>query len=75
MSPKCNDQGMFSISCKIGKVGIKRAMRDLEASIYVLPFSLYFALKVGPLKEIGAVILLYDRSVVYPKGVLKEVLV
>ncbi|KAK9043150.1 hypothetical protein V6N11_071499 [Hibiscus sabdariffa] len=29
LPPKLKDQGMFAIPCKIGKVGIKRAMCDL----------------------------------------------
>lgn len=53
MPLKCKDQGMFSISCKIGNVGIRRAMCDLGASINLMPFSLYLELKVGPLKNTG----------------------
>lgn len=39
MSPKCKDHGMFSISCKMGNVGIRRAKCDLGAFINVMPFS------------------------------------
>ncbi|XP_017622191.1 uncharacterized protein LOC108466378 [Gossypium arboreum] len=73
--PKCKDQGMFFISCKIGSVGIRKAMCDLGASINVMPLSIYKLLSVGPLKETGVIIQLADRSVVHPEGVLEDVLV
>ncbi|GMI71345.1 hypothetical protein HRI_000803800 [Hibiscus trionum] len=41
LPPKYKDQGMFAIPCKIGNVGIKRAMCDLGASINVMPLSVY----------------------------------
>ncbi|KAL0423240.1 UNVERIFIED_CONTAM: hypothetical protein Sradi_0858800 [Sesamum radiatum] len=45
------------------------------ASINVMPLTIFESLHVGPLKEIGVVIQLADRSVVYPEGVLEDVLV
>ncbi|KAL0284417.1 UNVERIFIED_CONTAM: hypothetical protein Sangu_2828400 [Sesamum angustifolium] len=55
--------------------GNERAMCDLGASINVMPLSIFESLHVGPLKETGVVIQLADRSVVYPEGVLEDVLV
>ncbi|KAL0293177.1 UNVERIFIED_CONTAM: Transposon Ty3-G Gag-Pol polyprotein [Sesamum radiatum] len=55
--------------------GIKRAMCDLGASINVMPLTIFKSLNVGPLKETGVVIQLADRSIVYPEGVLEDVLV
>ncbi|KAL2243765.1 UNVERIFIED_CONTAM: Transposon Ty3-G Gag-Pol polyprotein [Sesamum indicum] len=75
LPPKCKDPGTFSIPCKIGMIGIKKAMCDLGASINVMPLTIFESLKVGPLKETGVVIQLADRSVVYPEGVLEDVLV
>ncbi|KAK4389706.1 Retrovirus-related Pol polyprotein from transposon.6 [Sesamum angolense] len=75
LPPKCKDPGTFTIPCKIGLIGIKRAMCDLGASINVMPLSIFESLHVGPLKETGVVIQLPDRSVVYPEGVLEDVLV
>ncbi|KAL0303149.1 UNVERIFIED_CONTAM: hypothetical protein Sradi_6183000 [Sesamum radiatum] len=75
LSPKCKDPGTFSIPCKIGLIGIKRAMCDLGASINVMPLTIFKSLHVGPLKETGVVIQLADRSVVYPEGVLEDFLV
>jgi len=73
--PKCADQGMFSIPCKVGNVKIKRAMCDLGASINVMPLSVYHSLNDGPLKKTSTVLQLADRSTVYPEGVLEDVLV
>ncbi|XP_012488036.1 uncharacterized protein LOC105801264 [Gossypium raimondii] len=73
--PKCKDQCMFSISFKIGSVGIKKTMCDLGASIKVMPLSIYKLLDVGPLKETCVIIQLADRSVVHSEGVLEDVLV
>ncbi|KAL0298941.1 UNVERIFIED_CONTAM: hypothetical protein Sradi_6553900 [Sesamum radiatum] len=55
--------------------GNERAMYDLGASINVMPLTIFESLYVGPLKEIGVIIQLADRSVVYPEGVLEDVLV
>ncbi|KAL2232135.1 UNVERIFIED_CONTAM: hypothetical protein Sindi_1393500 [Sesamum indicum] len=75
LPPKCNDPGTFSIPCKIGKIGIEKAMCDLGASINIMPLTIYESLNVGPLKETGVILQLADRSVVYPEGVLEDVLV
>jgi hypothetical protein len=50
-------------------------MLDLGASINILPYSLYKSLGLGPLHETGIVVQLTDRSIVYPKGVVEDVLV
>ncbi|KAL0319773.1 UNVERIFIED_CONTAM: hypothetical protein Sradi_5238800 [Sesamum radiatum] len=50
-------------------------MCDLGASINVMPLTIFKSLNVGPLKETGVVIQLADRSIVYPKGVLEDMLV
>ncbi|KAG8498114.1 hypothetical protein CXB51_006644 [Gossypium anomalum] len=73
--PKYKDQGMFAIPCEIGSIGIKKAMCDLGASINVMPYSIYKLINAGPLKETGVIIQLADRTVVYPEGLLEDVLV
>ncbi|KAL0420264.1 UNVERIFIED_CONTAM: hypothetical protein Slati_3049300 [Sesamum latifolium] len=75
LPPKCKDPGMFSIPCKIGLIGIKRAMCNSGASINVMPLCIFKSLNVGPLKETSVVIQLADRSTVYPEGVLEDILV
>ncbi|KAL0445699.1 UNVERIFIED_CONTAM: hypothetical protein Slati_1697800 [Sesamum latifolium] len=72
---KCNDPGMFSIPCKIGLIGIKRAMCDLGTSINVMPLTIFKSLNVDPLRETGVVIQFADRSIVYPESVREDVLV
>ncbi|XP_017613740.1 uncharacterized protein LOC108458854 [Gossypium arboreum] len=75
LPPKYRDQGMFAIPCKIGKVRIKRAMCDLSASINVMSLSVYNKNSTEPLKETRVMIQLADQSVIYPEGVLENVLV
>ncbi|KAK8628323.1 hypothetical protein V6N13_064032 [Hibiscus sabdariffa] len=72
---KLKDQGMFTIPCKIGKVGVKRAMCDLGASINVMPLLVYNTLSADPLKETRVTVQLADRSIIYLEGVLENVLV
>ncbi|KAK5832100.1 hypothetical protein PVK06_015900 [Gossypium arboreum] len=75
MPVKCKDRGMFAIPCKIGHLGIKKAMCDLGASINVMPYSIYESLNAGFLTKTGVIIQLADRSIVHPEGVLEDVLV
>ncbi|XP_073318061.1 uncharacterized protein [Primulina huaijiensis] len=66
---------MFSIPCTIGDIRLEKAMLDLCASINVMPDFVYNYLKLGPLTETGIVIQLADRSTVYPRVVIEDVLV
>ncbi|XP_027096167.1 uncharacterized protein [Coffea arabica] len=75
LPPKCGDPGMFAIPCKIGHSGVKNAMIDLGASINVMPKSIYDSLNLGPLKEMGIIIQLADRTCAYPDGIVEDVLV
>ncbi|XP_074318336.1 uncharacterized protein LOC141655142 [Silene latifolia] len=72
---KCSDPGMFTIPCTIGNTKIQKAMLDLGASINVMPYSLYESMKLGPLHATSVVIQLANRSNVYPKGIVEDVLV
>ncbi|XP_010248078.1 PREDICTED: uncharacterized protein LOC104591007 [Nelumbo nucifera] len=69
------DLGMFTLPCVIGNKRIERAMLDLGASINVMPYSIYCALSLGPLKETRVVIQSADRSNAYPEGIVEDVLV
>ncbi|XP_052624877.1 uncharacterized protein LOC111898674 [Lactuca sativa] len=75
LSPKCKDLGMFTVPCKIGDFTFSSAMLDLGASINVMLYSVYESLNVGPLSETGVIISLADKSSVFPRGVLEDVLV
>ncbi|XP_073132354.1 uncharacterized protein [Henckelia pumila] len=72
---KCSDPGMFSIPCTVGDTRLEKAMLDLGASINVMPYSVYNYLKLGPLNETAIVIQMADRSTIYPRGVIEDVLV
>ncbi|KAM1814431.1 hypothetical protein ACFX11_028099 [Malus domestica] len=74
LPPKCKDPGSFTIPC-VGNTRFKYAMLDLEASINVMPYSIYVSMNLGELKHDGVIIQLADRSNAYPKGVLEDVLV
>ncbi|XP_012453231.1 uncharacterized protein LOC105775248 [Gossypium raimondii] len=68
----------FSRNCALargGNVGIKKAMCDLGASINVMSYHIYKLINVGHLKKTGVIIQLADRSVIYPEGLLEDVLV
>ncbi|XP_010246709.1 PREDICTED: uncharacterized protein LOC104589927 [Nelumbo nucifera] len=75
LSEKRADPGMFILPCVIGNKRIDHAMLDLGASINVMPYSIYCALRLGPLKETRVVIQLVDRSNAYPEGIVEDVLV
>ncbi|XP_073133904.1 uncharacterized protein [Henckelia pumila] len=72
---KCKDPGMFSIPCQIGGVQLDTTMLDLGASINVMPYSVYASLNLGPLNETNIVIQMADRSTIFPRGLLEDVLV
>ncbi|XP_074265769.1 uncharacterized protein LOC141588214 [Silene latifolia] len=75
LPPKCGDPGMFAIPCTIGGLRFEKALLDLGASINVIPYAIYEKLKLRPLKGTSVVIQLADRSSVYPKGVVENVIV
>ena len=54
---------------------IDKCMLDLGSSINVMPKSIYNSLDLGPLQPTCITVQLADRSVVYPKGVIEDVLV
>ncbi|XP_073138043.1 uncharacterized protein [Henckelia pumila] len=72
---KCKDPGMFSIPCKIGDVQLDTAMLDLGASINVMQYFVYASLNLGSLNETDIVIQMADRSTIFPRGLLEDVLV
>ncbi|KAL7596426.1 hypothetical protein Lser_V15G28925 [Lactuca serriola] len=75
LPPKCKDPGMFAIPCTIGDLHNESVMLDLGASINVMPYSVFQSLNVGPLEETGVIIQLADKSSVFPRGVLEDILV
>ena len=72
---KYNDPGCPIISCIIGQTEISRALLDLEASINLLPFSIYQQLELGKLSTTQITIQLAERSVKVPKGEVTDILI
>jgi len=72
---KYKDPGCPTISCFIGEHKIERALLDLGASVNLLPYLVYQSLNLGELKPTSVTLLLADRSVKVPGGIIKDVLV
>jgi hypothetical protein len=67
--------GCPTISCFIGEHKIERALLDIGASVNLLSYSVFQNLNLGDLKPTSVTLLLADRSVKVPKGIIKDVLV
>ncbi|WCJ25551.1 hypothetical protein M5689_007426 [Euphorbia peplus] len=72
---KMKDPGSFSIPCSIGNLHVENALCDLDASINLIPYSLYKELGIGEPQPTRMSIQLADRSVCYPRGTVEDVLV
>jgi len=72
---KYKDLGCLIISCFIGEHKIERALLDVGASVNFLPYSVFQSLNLGELKPTSVTLLLADRSVKVPRGIVEDVLV
>ncbi|GKC52636.1 zinc finger, CCHC-type containing protein [Tanacetum coccineum] len=72
---KEKDLGSFTLPCYINNVCFDNALADLGASVSVMPLSTYLNLGLGELAHSKLTIELADRTVKYPKGITKNVLV
>jgi len=72
---KYKDPGCPIISCFIGEHKIEKALLDLGASVNLLPYSVFQNLNLGELKPTSVTLLLADRSVKVPRGIVEDVLV
>ena len=72
---KYKDPGCPTISCFIGEHKIERALLDLGASVNLLPYSVFQSLNLGELKPTFVTLLLADRFVKVPRGIVEDVLV
>ena len=72
---KYKDPGSPTISVNIGGTCIDKALLDLEASVNLLPYSVYKQLGLGELKPTNITLSLADRSVTIPKGIVEDVFV
>ncbi|CAM8970961.1 unnamed protein product [Rhodiola kirilowii] len=73
MPPKLQDSGSFSIPCDIGGITVHRVLCDLDASVSIMPYSLYAKLSLGDLCPTNVTICFADRSCRLSRGVLKDV--
>jgi hypothetical protein len=72
---KYKDPGCPTISCFIGNHIIEKALLDLGASVNLLPYLVFQSLNLGELKPTSVTLLLTDRSVKVPRGIVEDVLV
>ncbi|KAK4707400.1 hypothetical protein R3W88_033046 [Solanum pinnatisectum] len=72
---KKEDHAAFTIPCTIGKKHFARALCDLGASINLMPLSIYKKMGLGAPKPTAMCLLMADRTVKKPIGVLQDVLV
>jgi hypothetical protein len=72
---KFKDPGCPTISCFIGEHKIEKALLDLGASVNFLPYLVFQSLNLGELKPTSITLLLIDRSVKVPRGIVEDALV
>ncbi|GJQ95881.1 DNA-directed DNA polymerase [Tanacetum coccineum] len=72
---KEKDPGSFTIPCDIGQLHIDNALADLGASISLMPYTMYKKLGLGEPKATRMSLELADRSIQYPRGIIKNVLI
>jgi len=72
---KYKNPGCPIISCFIREHKIERALLDLGASVNLLPYSVFQSLNLGELKPTSVTLLLADRFVKVPRGIIEDVLV
>ncbi|GKE17068.1 hypothetical protein Tco_1424645 [Tanacetum coccineum] len=72
---KEKDLGSFTLPCFINNVFFDNALVDLGASVSVMALSTYLNLGLGELAHTKLIVKLADRTMKYPKGIAKNVLV
>ncbi|XP_069152802.1 uncharacterized protein [Solanum lycopersicum] len=72
---KKEDQGTFTIPCTVGSLYFAKALCDLGASINLMPLSVYKNLDLDDPKPIAMRLLMADRTMKRPIGILHDVLV
>ncbi|KAI4323847.1 hypothetical protein L6164_023422 [Bauhinia variegata] len=75
LPPKLEDLGSFTIPCNIGQEHFHKVLCDLGASINLMPLSIFNKLNLGEAKPTTISLLLVDRSIKYPRGIVEDMLV
>jgi hypothetical protein len=70
---KYKDPSCPTISCFIREHKIKKALIDLGANVNLLSYSVFQSLNLGELKPTPVTLLLADRSVKLPRGIVEDV--
>ncbi|GJQ97533.1 mitochondrial proton/calcium exchanger protein-like protein isoform X1 [Tanacetum coccineum] len=69
------DPGSFTLPCFINNFCFDNPLVDLGASVSVMPLLTYLNLGLGGLAHTKLIVELADRTVKYPKGIAKNILV
>nr|GEV75947.1 reverse transcriptase domain-containing protein [Tanacetum cinerariifolium] len=72
---KEKDPGSFTIPCDISQLHTDNALADLGASISLMSYMMYEKLGLGEPKATRISLELADRSIQYPRGIIKNVLI
>ncbi|XP_057719565.1 uncharacterized protein LOC130933992 [Arachis stenosperma] len=75
LPPKLKNPGSFFLPCTIGNITIKKALCDLGASINLMPYSMMIKLCIEEVKPTQMSLELVDKSLVFLKGVIENLLV
>ncbi|XP_070010112.1 uncharacterized protein [Nicotiana sylvestris] len=67
--------GSFTIPCTIGNFAFAKALCDLRDSINLMPLTIYKRLRIGRARPTSMLLLLADRTVKRPFGILDDVLI
>ncbi|XP_015949324.1 uncharacterized protein LOC107474239 [Arachis duranensis] len=73
--PKLKDPRSFVVSCTIGKMTLDKALCDLSASINLMPLSMMRKLAIKELKPTRMSLVMADRSIKTPNGIVENLLV
>ncbi|XP_049345015.1 uncharacterized protein LOC125809411 [Solanum verrucosum] len=72
---KREDPRAFTILCTIGMLQFAKALCDLGASINLMPYAIYKKLGLREPKATTMRLLMEDRSIKHPVGILYDILV
>jgi hypothetical protein len=72
---KYKEPGCPTIACMIGDTKVERDLLDLEASVNLLPYSIYAQLGLREMKPTSVTLQVADRSVKVPTGIIEDVLI
>ena len=75
LPPKMKDPNKFTIPCLIEGFYFDKCICDLEARINLIPCSILKKLGITNLEPSNITLHLVDHSVIYPRGVIEDLLV